>query len=257
MEQIRVERTHEGKAATVTIDRVDKMNALSVDMRAAYGAAIRELGEDQEVRVIVVQGAGGKAFSAGGDVAQFLDLEPHELVDWGKEMETAEACPKPVIAAIDGFCLGAGFELALACDIRIATVQSQFGLPEVRLGMMPGSGGSQRLMRLIGIGRTKHWLLTGRRMSASEAEQFGVVTQIVPDKEGLKGAVEDLEQEFFKLSPLSLRVLKRILHEGANVPLEAALELERKAYAYLRSTRDYEEGVKSFVEKRPPKYEGR
>ncbi len=257
MGQIRVERTHEGKAATVIIDRVDKMNALSVAMRAAYGVAIRELGEDQEVRVIVVQGAGEKAFSAGGDVAQFLDLEPHELVDWGKEMENAEACPKPVVAAIDGFCLGAGFELALACDIRIATVQSQFGLPEVRLGMMPGSGGSQRLMRLIGIGRTKHWLLTGRRMSASEAERFGVVTQVVPDKEGLESAIEELKQEFLKLSPLSLRVLKRTLHEGANVPLETALELERKAYAYLRSTRDYEEGVKSFIEKRPPKYEGR
>ncbi len=257
MGQIRVERTHEGKAATVIIDRVDKMNALSVAMRAAYGVAIHELGEDQEVRVIVVQGAGEKAFSAGGDVAQFLDLEPHELVDWGKEMENAEACPKPVVAAIDGFCLGAGFELALACDIRIATVQSQFGLPEVRLGMMPGSGGSQRLMRLIGIGRTKHWLLTGRRMSASEAERFGVVTQVVPDKEGLESAIEELKQEFLKLSPLSLRVLKRTLHEGANVPLETALELERKAYAYLRSTRDYEEGVKSFIEKRPPKYEGR
>ncbi len=257
MGKIGVELTHGDLVAKVTLDRAEKMNALTVDMRSAYAATIRELGEDQKIRVIIVQGAGEKSFSAGGDIGEFLNLEPHELVDWGKEMEVTEACPKPVIAAIDGFCLGAGFELALACDIRISTEQSLFGLPEIRLGMMPGSGGSQRLMRLIGIGRTKHWLLTGKRVTAKEAEQLGIVTKIVQEKDELDIAIEELIQEFLPLSSLSLRVLKETLHEGANAPLSVALELERKSYAYLRSTHDYEEGVKSYLEKRTPHYKGR
>jgi enoyl-CoA hydratase/carnithine racemase len=256
MGQIRVEKTHEGRVGRIVIDRPDKRNAMTVDMRRVYGEAVRELSADETVRAIVVRGAGEEAFCAGGDVVEFLDLAPHELVAWGKEMDTTEACPKPVIAAIDGFALGAGFELALACDIRIATDRSQFALPEIRLGMMPGSGGSQRLLRLIGLSRAKYWILTGRRMDATEAERLGIVAKVVP-VEGLDHAVEELVQEIVKLSPLSLRVLKQTLQDGADVPLGPALELERKAYAYLRSTRDYEEGVKSFVEKRPPRFEGR
>ena len=256
MGKIRIERTHEGRAGRIVIDRPEKMNALTVEMRHAYGKAIGELSDDPEVRVVVVRGAGDKAFSAGGDVAQFLELAPPDLVAWGKEMETAEACLKPVIAAIDGFALGAGFEMALACDIRIATERSEFALPEVRLGMMPGSGGSQRLLRLIGPGRAKYWLLTGRRMDAAEAERLGIVSRVVP-AEKLDAAVEELVQDLLRLSPLSLGVLKRTLQYGADVPLGTALELERKAYAYLRSTHDYEEGVRAFLEKRPPRFEGR
>ncbi len=122
--------------------------------------------------------------------------------------------------------------------------------------MMPGSGGSQRLLRLIGLSRAKYWILTGRRMDAAEAERLGIVARVVPAGE-LDAAVEELVQEFLKLSPLSLRVLKQTLQDGADIPLGSALELERKAYAYLRSTYDYEEGVKSFLEKRPPRFEGR
>ncbi len=256
MEYIRIERTHDGRAGKIIIDRTDKMNALTVEMRQAYGRAVGELSDDPEVRVVVVRGAGDKAFSAGGDVAQFLKLAPHDLVAWGKEMETTEACLKPVIAAIDGYALGAGFELALACDIRIATERSEFALPEVRLGMMPGSGGSQRLLRLLGPSRAKYWLFTGRRMAAAEAERLGIVSRVVPAG-GLDAAVEELVQDLLKLSPLSLGVLKRTLQDGADVPLGTALELERKAYAYLRSTHDYEEGVRAFLEKRPPRFEGR
>ncbi|MFQ5692137.1 MAG: enoyl-CoA hydratase/isomerase family protein [Nitrospinota bacterium] len=256
MGQIRIERTHEGRVGRILIDRPEKMNAMTVEMRRAFGEAVRELGEDPAVRAVVVRGAGERAFSAGGDVAEFLELAPHELVAWGKEMDAAEACPKPVIAAIDGYTFGAGFELALACDIRIATDRSQFALPEARLGMMPGSGGSQRLLRLIGLSRAKYWLLTGRRMDAAEAERLGVVAKVVPAGE-LDAAVEELVGELLKLSPLSLGVLKRTLQDGADAPLGTALELERKAYAYLRSSRDYEEGVRAFLEKRPPRFEGR
>jgi enoyl-CoA hydratase/carnithine racemase len=256
MEYIRIERTHDGRAGKIIIDRTDKMNALTVEMRQAYGRAVGELSDDPEVRVVVVRGAGDKAFSAGGDVAQFLKLAPHDLVAWGKEMETTEACLKPVIAAIDGYALGAGFELALACDIRIATERSEFALPEVRLGMMPGSGGSQRLLRLLGPSRAKYWLFTGRTMAAAEAERLGIVSRVVPAG-GLDAAVEELVQDLLRLSPLSLGVLKRTLQDGADVPLGTALELERKAYAYLRSTHDYEEGVRAFLEKRTPRFEGR
>ena len=256
MGKIQIERTHAGRAGKIIIDHPEKMNAMTVEMRQDYGRAIGELSDDPKVQVVVVQGAGNKAFSAGGDVAQFLKLAPHELVAWGKEMETTEACPKPVIAAIDGFTLGAGFELALACDIRIATERSEFALPEVRLGMMPGSGGSQRLLRLIGPSRAKYWIMTGRRMGAAEAERLGIVSKVVPAG-GLDAAVEELVQDLLKLSPLSLGVLKRTLQDGADVPLGIALELERKAYAYLRSTHDYEEGVRAFLEKRPPRFEGR
>jgi len=191
MGKIRIDRTHAGRAGKIIIDHPEKMNAMTVEMRQAYGRAVGELSDDPKVQVVVVQGAGNKAFSAGGDVAQFLKLAPHDLVAWGKEMETTEACPKPVIAAIDGFTLGAGFELALACDIRIATERSEFALPEVRLGMMPGSGGSQRLLRLIGPSRAKYWIMTGRRMGVAEAERLGIVSKVVPAG-GLDAASETL-----------------------------------------------------------------
>jgi|TARA_B100000315_G_C14421047_1_gene515572 2-oxoglutaroyl-CoA hydrolase len=202
MGKIQIKRTHTGRTGRITIDPPEKMNAMTVEMRQDYGRAINEFSNDPKIQVVIVQGAGNKAFSAGGDISQFLKLAPKDLVTWGKEMETTEACPKPVIAAIDGFALGAGFELALACDIRIATEQSKFALPEVRLGMIPGSGSSQRLLRLIGPSRAKYWIMTGRRMGAAEAESLGIVSPVVPAGE-LDSAVEELVQEFLKFSPLS------------------------------------------------------
>ncbi len=206
-EFLRVER--KGAIATVWIDRQPKMNTMTVAMRNEFPALFMDLDRDDAVRVVVIRGAGGKAFSAGGDVAEFLTLAPADLELWGDTLSWAERCRKPVIAAIDGYAMGAGLELALACDFRIATRRSEFAFPEVRLGMIPGSGGTQRAIRLI------------------------------------------------ERPPLALRTLKTVLNRGADAPLETALELERKAYAWLRSTHDYEEGVKSFVEKRPPRYRGR
>jgi 2-oxoglutaroyl-CoA hydrolase len=204
--------------------------------------------------VVVVRGAGGKAFSAGGDVAEFLTLAPADLEMWGDTLTSAERFRKPVIAAIDGYTMGAGLELAVACDVRIATRRSEFAFPEVRLGMIPGSGGTQRALRLIGMTRAKLFMMTGQRISAERAEAWGLITQAVPD-DGLDAAVDALAGELAERAPL--RTLKMVLNRGADAPLDTALELERKAYAWLRSTHDYEEGVKSFVEKRPPKYRGR
>ncbi len=253
-EFLRVER--KGATATIWIDRQPKMNTMTVAMRNEFPAMFMNLDGDDAVRVVVIRGAGGKAFSAGGDVAEFLTLAPADLEQWGDTLSWAERCRKPVIAAIDGFAMGAGLELALACDFRIATRRSEFAFPEVRLGMIPGSGGTQRAIRLIGMTRGKLFMMTGQRIPAERAEGWGLITQCVAD-DALGEAVDALAGELAERPPLALRTLKTVLNRGADAPLETALELERKAYAWLRSTHDYEEGVKSFVEKRAPRYRGR
>lgn len=245
-----------GAVATIWIDRQPKMNTMTVAMRNEFPGIFRDLDADDAVRVIVVRGKGGKAFSAGGDVAEFLTLAPAELEQWGDTLTSAERCRKPVVAAIDGFTMGAGLELALACDFRIATRRSEFAFPEVRLGMIPGSGGTQRALRLIGMTRGKLFMMTGQRIDGERAEAWGLITRCVAD-DGLDAAVGALAGELADRPPLALRTLKMVLNRGAEAPLETALELERKSYAWLRSTHDYEEGVKSFLEKRPPKYLGR
>ncbi len=253
-EGLRLEQ--QGAVATVWIDRQLKMNTITVEMRSEIPQVFRRLDADDSVRVIVIRGAGGRAFSAGGDVSEFLTLAPADLEHWGDTLSAPERCHKPVIAAIDGYAMGAGLELALACDFRLATIRSEFAFPEIRLGMIPGSGGTQRAIRLIGVTRAKLFMMTGRRVSAEEAEAWGLITEAVRNGT-LDDAVAALARELAERAPLALRTLKTVLNRGLDAPLETALELERKAYAWLRSTHDYAEGVTSFLEKRPPKYEGR
>jgi len=253
-EFLRVEK--KGPIATLWIDRQPRMNTMTVAMRNEFPGIFAGLEANETVRVVIVRGAGGKAFSAGGDVAEFLTLAPADLEMWGDTLTSAERFRKPVVAAIDGYTMGAGLELAVACDFRIATLRSEFAFPEVRLGMIPGSGGTQRALRLIGMTRAKLFMMTGQRITAERAEAWGLITQAVANDK-LDAAVDALAGELAERAPLALRTLKMVLNRGADAPLETALELERKAYAWLRSTHDYEEGVKSFVEKRPPKYRGR
>ena len=253
-ESLRTERS--GAVATIWIERQTKMNTMTVAMRNEFPGIFRDLEADDAIRVVIVRGAGGKAFSAGGDVSEFLTLAPADLELWGDTLTSAERCRKPVIAAIDGYSMGAGLELAVACDFRVATLRSEFAFPEVRLGMIPGSGGTQRAMRLIGMTRAKLFMMTGQRISAERAEGWGLITQAVANDK-LDEAVDALGGELAERPPLALRTLKMVLNRGADAPLDTALELERKAYAWLRSTHDYAEGVTSFLEKRPPKYTGR
>ena len=253
-EFLRVER--KDAIATIWIDRQPKMNTMTLAMRNEFPIIFGELETDNSVRVVVIRGAGAKAFSAGGDVAEFLTLDPADLELWGDTLTSAELCRKPVIAAIDGYAMGAGLELAVACDFRIATVRSEFAFPEIRLGMIPGSGGTQRALRLMGMTRAKLFMMTGQRISAERAEAWGLITQAVPNDK-LDETVDALAGELAQRAPLALRTLKTVLHRGADAPLDTAIELERKAYAWLRSTHDYAEGVTSFLEKRPPKYIGR
>src|SRR2546422_1765585 len=200
-EFLRVERA--GAVATIWIDRQPKMNTMTVAMRKEFPGIFASLEADEGVRVVVVRGAGGKAFSAGGDVAEFLTLAPADLELWGDTLSAAERCRKPVIAAIDGYTMGAGLELAVACDFRVATLRSEFAFPEVRLGMIPGSGGTQRALRLMGMTRAKLFMMTGQRISAERAEAWGLITLAVAN-DGLGKAVDPLAGELAERAPPAL-----------------------------------------------------
>jgi 2-oxoglutaroyl-CoA hydrolase len=241
--------------ATITLDVPGKLNRVSMPARDELARAFDELGRDESVRAIVLTGAGG-AFTAGGDVAGFLEREPEQLSRLAWNVAAPERCPKPVVAALRGYTLGIGLELALACDFRIAADDVELGLPELKLGMIPGSGGTQRLARMIGLGRAKNAVLRGRRIPAQEALELGLVTEVVPPGE-LDAAVRRLLDELAELSPLALAVAKRVLNQVYDAPLQVGLELEGFAYGMLRSTHDFREGVEAFGEKRKPRFEGR
>jgi len=253
-EGFRVERDAHG-VATITLDDPAKMNRVPIGARDQLGQLFGELGEDDAVRAVVVTGAGDN-FTAGGDIAGFLDRDPEYLSRLAWNVAAPERCPKPVIARIRGYCLGVGLELALACDIRIAADDAQLGLPEVGLGMIPGSGGTQRLARLAGLGRAKDVILRRKRIRAGDALAWGLVSEVVP-VDGLDAAVEGALADLAQLSPLALRFAKRVLNQVYDAPLHTGLELEGLAYGLLRTTHDFREGVEAFVEKRPPKFEGR
>jgi 2-oxoglutaroyl-CoA hydrolase len=254
LQGLRLER--DGDVATITLDVPEKMNRVSMAAREQLAKLFDELGRDDEVRVIVLTGAGEQAFTAGGDIPGFLEREPEELSRLAWNVAAAERCPKPVIAKLRGYALGVGLELALACDFRIATEDAELGLPEVKLGMIPGSGGTQRLTRLIGLGRAKDMVMRGRRIGAGEALAVGLVTEVVPAAE-LDAAVARLIDELRALSPLALATAKRVLNLAYEAPLATGLELEGLAYGLLRSSHDFREGVEAFDEKRPPSFEGR
>jgi 2-oxoglutaroyl-CoA hydrolase len=251
----RVERDPERATATITLDVAGKLNRVAIAARDELARVFDELGADGSVRTIVLTGA-GEAFTAGGDIAGFLDAEPEHLSRLAWNVAAPERCPKPVIARLRGYAFGVGLELALACDFRVAADDVQLGLPEVKLGMIPGSGGTQRLARLIGVGRAKDMIMRGRAIGAEDALALGLVGEVVPPDE-LDGAVARLVDELNALSPLALAVAKRVLNHAYDGPLPLGLELEGLAYGLLRSTHDFREGVEAFGEKRPPKFEGR
>ena len=241
--------------ATVTLDVPGKLSRVSMPAREQLARVFDELGGDEAVRAIVLTGA-GETFTAGGDIASFLERAPEELWRLAWNVAAPERCPKPVVAALRGYVFGVGLELALACDFRLAADDVQLALPEVRLGMIPGSGGTQRLARLIGLARAKDVIMRGRRVGADEALALGLVTEVVPAEE-LEAAVGRLLDELAELPPLALAVAKRVLNTAYDAPLHVGLEVEGLAYGMLRSTRDFREGVEAFGEKRKPKFEGR
>lgn len=251
-----VDRDASRALATITLDVPEKMNRVSMGAREELAAVFEELGRDEATRVIVITGAGDRAFTAGGDIPGFMERSPEHLSRLAWHVAAAERCPTPVIARIRGFCLGVGLELALACDFRIAADDAQLGLPEIGLGMIPGSGGTQRLARMIGVGRAKDVIMRRKRIAAGEALALGLVSEVVSPDE-LDAAVERAVDDLLQLSPLSLALAKRVLNHAYDAPLAIGLELEGLAYGLLRSSRDFREGVEAFVEKREPRFEGR
>jgi 2-oxoglutaroyl-CoA hydrolase len=254
LDGLRLER--DGDVATITLDVPEKLNRVSMPARDQLANLFEEIGRDEGVRAIVLTGAGEKAFTAGGDIAGFLEREPEELSRLAWNIAAPERCPKPVIAKLRGYAFGVGFELALACDFRIASADVELALPEVKIGMIPGSGGTQRLARMVGLGRAKDMVMRGRRIGAEEALAIGLVTEVVPPAQ-LDAAVTQLVDELRALSPLALAVAKRVLNHAYDGPLGLGLEMEGLAYGLLRSTDDFREGVEAFGEKRPPKFQGR
>ena len=257
LDHLRLEVDRDRGLATIVFDDPPKLNRISMRARRQIREIFEELGEDDDIRLIALRGAGERAFTAGGDIGSFLEHSQDELSRLAENVGAPERCPKPVVSLVDGYCLGVGLELALAGDIILATRRSTFGLPEIRLGMIPGSGGTQRLLRIVGPIRAKWLLFRGAHISAEEAYALGLVSKLVETREELDQALEALLGEIRALSPLTLRHLKAVLNEGMNLPLEGAIALEGRTYGLLRTTADFEEGVRAFLEKRTPRFSGR
>lgn len=241
--------------ARLVLNDPGKMNRVQMPMREQIADLFRAMETDGRTRVVIVRGAGEKAFTAGGDIAGFMRTHPVPLSFLHENVAAPERFPGIVIAAVDGYCFGVGMEIALACDFRIATSRALFGLPEVGLGMIPGSGGTQRVARLVGMTRAKDMILRSRRIPAEEAHLWGLITELV-EPENLDTAAGDLASELLSQPRLAVESAKRVLNLGQDAPLETALQMEGYAYGMLRGTRDFAEGVEAFTEKRKPEYTG-
>lgn len=248
----------EGRVALLTVNRPDKMNALNGELREALFETFGRLAGDDGVRVVVLTGAGDKAFIAGADIAEFKDARPAEQyrsMQEGNIYSLMENFPKPVIAMINGFCLGGGCELAMACDIRIASEKARLGQPEVNLGLIPGGGGTQRLPRLVGEGHAMRLILSGAMIGAEEAARIGLVELALPHDE-LRDRTLELARAIAARSPIALQAAKETILASRRMPLDEGLKFERAWFSLLFSTKDKEEGVGAFLDKRTPEFRG-
>lgn len=256
-EMLLVER--DGAAGVITVNRPEKLNALNARVMAELEQAVGELDADPAVRAIIITGAGEKAFVAGADIAELAKLDGMGGLEKAREgqaiMRRIETSSKPIIAAVNGFALGGGCELALACDIRIASDNARLGLPEVGLGIIPGYGGTQRLPRIIGKGLALELILTGTQVKADEALRIGLVNKVVPQAE-LLATAKAMVAQMAKNGPLAMAAARRVVHEGLDVDIDRGLALEALHFGVMCATRDTREGLTAFVEKRKPEFKG-
>ncbi len=244
--------------ALVTLDRPRVLNALDFALLAELVEALEVLDHDPTCRAIVITGAGERAFAAGADIRELTVQTPATLLadDHFHRWERIKRIRKPLIAAVRGFALGGGCELAMTCDLLVAGEDAQFGQPEIKLGVMPGAGGTQRLTRAIGKARAMEMVLTGRTMNAREAEAHGLVTRVVPSEKTVASALE-LAASIAAMPPLAVIAAKEAVNRAEELPLEAGLEFERRNFYLLFATEDQREGMAAFTDKRRPGWKGR
>lgn len=258
LSHVRIQR--DAELAVVTIDRQKKMNALNADVVFEIGEAFAGLRDDDEIRGVILTGAGEKAFVAGADIGELAKMDSVSGVrvsrDGQEVFRAIERFPKPVLAAVGGFALGGGCELALACHLRIASDNAQFGLPEVGLGIIPGYGGTIRLARLTGLGRAVELTLTGEMFDAEKAREIGVVSSVVPRDELLDEA-KTFIRRITKNGPLAVRMALESMYRAVDTATAEALDYESTMFGLLASTEDMKEGMSAFLDKRKPEFKAR
>jgi len=246
--------------ATITLNRPDALNAWSTELAQEFLGAMEDARNDESVKVVIITGAGEKAFSAGADIKAMKGmtaLKARELSNMGYKICNAiETIEKPVIAAINGYALGGGMEVSMACDFRVASDKARMGQTEINIGLIPGWGGTQRLTRLVGKARAKELVYTGKIINADTAHQWGLVNMVVAATE-LMIAVRQFAQELAGKAPVAVKVAKALIDKGAEMNLESALALEREGFGVVASSEDLQEGVSAFTEKRKPAWKGK
>jgi len=251
-----LERPAEG-VVLLRINRPEARNALNLEVRKLLAKHLADIGEDTTTRAVVLTG-NEKSFAAGADIKEMADVGTIEALQRGvhKLWRAIAGCPKPVIAAVNGYALGGGCELAMTCDIIVAGESARFGQPEVLIGIIPGGGGTQRLTRAVGKYKAMKYILTGDQISAKEAFEMGLASEVVPDPE-VEGRAIDLARQIAVLPPLAVQLAKEAVLAGMEAPLSSALALEVKSLQILFSSQDQKEGMRAFIEKRKPKFQGK
>lgn len=259
MEGIRLEK--KGNYAILWVDNPKTRNALSVPIVEHMDKLVDEVVADKEIHCLIITGGGEKSFAAGADISKLVNMSPEESrysIEVGHKLfSKIETLDIPVIAAVNGYCLGGGLEISMCCDIRVCSANAKFGLPEINIGMIPGWGGTLRLPRLIGESRAKNMLLRGKMITAQEAQDYGLVAEVYENVDELRVKAEELAKELAAKAPITMKIDKRLVYDAANKQPTDIAQRDALALGFVYTTHDAKEGLTAFLEKRAPKYEGR